>query len=129
MCEGGLCACAHARVRKRVERAREDGESVRERKCVCESRLPISNAGRAVGEGLTPRETPEERGRWRKMRAKLWSEAIRSVVATLPNIQKLKPEQEQVLLSFLGVNDVVALLPTGFGKSFIFQLRQLAPLQ
>ena len=43
------------------------------------------------------------------------SEAIRSVVATLPNIQKLK--QEQVLLSFLGGNDVVALLPTGFGKS------------
>ena len=57
------------------------------------------------------------------------SEAIRSVVATLPNIQKPKPEQEQVLLSFLGGNDVVALLPTGFGKSLIFQLRQLAPLQ
>ena len=44
------------------------------------------------------------------------SKAIRSVVATLPNIQKLKPEQE-VLLSFLSGNDVVALLPTGFGKS------------
>ena len=44
------------------------------------------------------------------------SEAIRSVVATLPNIQKLKPEQELVLLSFLG-GDVVALLPKGFGKS------------
>ena len=57
------------------------------------------------------------------------SEAIRSVVATVPNIQKLKPEQEQVLLSFLGGNDVVALLPTGFGKSLIFQLRQQAPLQ
>ena len=44
-------------------------------------------------------------------------EAIRSVVATLPNIQKLKPEQEQSLLSFVGGHDVVALLPTGFGKS------------
>ena len=44
------------------------------------------------------------------------SEAIRSVVATLLDIQKLKPEQEQVLLSFLGGNDVVALLPTGSGK-------------
>lgn len=32
--------------------------------------------------------------------------AIRSVVAKLPNIQKLKPEQEQCLLSFVG-----ALLP------------------
>ena len=30
------------------------------------------------------------------------SEAIRSIVATLPNIQKLKPEQEQ------------SLIPTGF---------------
>ena len=55
--------------------------------------------------------------------------AIRSVVATLPNIQQLKPEQEQVLLSFVGGHDVVALLPTGFGKSLIFQLRQLALLQ
>ena len=38
-------------------------------------------------------------------------------------------EQEQVLLSFLRGNDVVALLPMGFGKSLIFQLRQLVPLQ
>ena len=53
------------------------------------------------------------------------SEAIRSVVATLPNIQKLKPEQEQSLRSFIGGQDVVALLPTGFGKSLIFQLAPL----
>ena len=53
---------------------------------------------------------------------------IRSVVATLPNIHKLKPEQKQSLLSFVGGHDVVAL-PTGFGKSLIFQLRQLALLQ
>ena len=57
------------------------------------------------------------------------SEAIRSVVATLPNIHKLKPEQEQVLLSFVGGHDVVVLLPTRFGNSLIFQLRQLALLQ
>jgi hypothetical protein len=44
------------------------------------------------------------------------SEAIRSVVATLPNIKKLKREQEQSLLSFVGGHDVVALLHTGFGK-------------
>ena len=42
------------------------------------------------------------------------SEAIRSVVATLPNIKKLKPEQEQSLHSFVLAIDVVALLPTGF---------------
>ena len=52
-------------------------------------------------------------------------EAIRSVVATLPNIQKLKSEQEQSLQSFVGGHDVVALLPTGFGKSLIFQLAPL----
>ena len=51
------------------------------------------------------------------------SEAIRSVVATLPNIHKIKPEQEQVLLSFVGGHDVEALLPTGFGNSLISQLR------
>ena len=45
------------------------------------------------------------------------NEAIRSVVETLPKIDKLKPEQEQALLSFVGGKDVVALLPTGFGKS------------
>ena len=53
------------------------------------------------------------------------NEAILSVVATLPNIQMLKPEQEQSLLSFVGGHDVVALLPTGFGKSLIFQLAPL----
>ena len=47
-------------------------------------------------------------------------EAIRSVVGSLPNIDQLKPEQEQALLSFVGGRDVVALLPTGFGKSLIF---------
>ena len=50
-------------------------------------------------------------------------EAIRAVVATLPNIQKL--EQEQSLLSFVSGHDVVSLLPTGFGKGLIFQLAQL----
>jgi hypothetical protein len=40
------------------------------------------------------------------------SEAIRSVVATLPNIKKLKPEQEQSLLSFV----FMAILPRGSGK-------------
>ena len=52
-------------------------------------------------------------------------EAIRSVVGSLPKIDQLKPEQEQALLSFVGGHDVVALLPTGFGKSLIFQLAPL----
>ena len=35
---------------------------------------------------------------------------------TVPNINQLKPEQEHALLSFVGGQDVVELLPTGFGK-------------
>ena len=57
------------------------------------------------------------------------SEAIWSIVATLQNIRKLKPEQERSLLSFVDGHDVEALLPAWFGKKMIFQLRQLAPLQ
>ncbi len=34
----------------------------------------------------------------------------------------LKPEQEECLLHVLNGGDVVALLPTGFGKSLIYQL-------
>ena len=53
----------------------------------------------------------------RKTMEKDTREAIRSVVGSLPKIDQLKPEQEQALLSFVGGHDVVALLPTGFGKS------------
>ena len=35
-------------------------------------------------------------------------EAIQSVVETLPNIDKLKPEQEQALLNFVGSRPVPA---------------------
>ena len=52
-------------------------------------------------------------------------ETIWSVVGSLPNIDQLKPEQEQALLSIVGGRDVVALLPTGFGKRLIFQLAPL----
>ena len=53
----------------------------------------------------------------RKTMEKDTREAIRSVVGSLPNIDQSKPEQEQALQSFVGGHDVVALLPTGFGKS------------
>ncbi len=43
-------------------------------------------------------------------------DAIRSVVENI-----LKPEQEECLLHILNGGDVVALLPTGFGKSLIYQ--------
>ncbi|KAL1268431.1 hypothetical protein QQF64_033794 [Cirrhinus molitorella] len=52
-------------------------------------------------------------------------EAIQSVLARHPNIPKLKSEQEECLEHFISGKDVVVLLPTGFGKSLIFQLALL----
>ncbi len=49
-------------------------------------------------------------------------DAIRSVVENIPGICQLKPEQEECLVHILNGGDVVALLPTGFGKSLIYQL-------
>ncbi len=49
-------------------------------------------------------------------------DAIRSVVENIPGICQLMPEQEECLVHILNGGDVVALLPTGFGKSLIYQL-------
>ena len=39
---------------------------------------------------------------------------------------ELKPEQRNAILSLLKRDDVLAVLPTGYGKSLIFQLFALA---
>ncbi len=39
----------------------------------------------------------------------------------IPGICQLKPEQEVCLVHILNGGDVLALLPTGFGKSLIYQ--------
>ncbi len=49
-------------------------------------------------------------------------DAIRSVVGNIPSICQLKPKQEDCLVHILNGGDVVALIPTGFGKSLIYQL-------
>ncbi len=49
-------------------------------------------------------------------------DAIRSVVENFPGICQLKPEKEECLVHILNGGDVVALPPTGFGKSLIYQL-------
>ncbi len=48
-------------------------------------------------------------------------DAIRSVVENIPGICQLKPEQEECLVHILNGGDILALLPTGFGKSLIYQ--------
>ncbi|KAI8487974.1 hypothetical protein Bbelb_344220 [Branchiostoma belcheri] len=51
--------------------------------------------------------------------------AIASVLQELDGITSLKPEQVDALKSFVCGRDVLALLPTGFGKSLIYQIAPL----
>lgn len=52
-------------------------------------------------------------------------QAIKTVLVELPGINSLKKEQAEALETFLDGKDVIALLPTGFGKSLIYQLAPL----
>lgn len=47
---------------------------------------------------------------------------INTLVATLANIEELKPEQEECGKLLIKSKDIVALQPTGFEKSLIYQL-------
>ncbi len=49
-------------------------------------------------------------------------DTIRSVVENIPGICQLKPEQEECVVHILNEGNVVTLLLTGFGKSWIYQL-------
>ena len=49
-------------------------------------------------------------------------EAIESALESFPNIDCLKDEQKKCISALLQKKDVLGLLPTGFGKSLIFQL-------
>ena len=51
--------------------------------------------------------------------------AIEVVVDRIPDISALKPQQTKALKAFINGEDVFALLPTGFGKSLIYQLAPL----
>ena len=76
---------------------------------------PISEQREWLGT-MTSRSSASFSCCQRKTMEKDTREAIRSVVGSLPKIDQLNPEQEQVLLHIVGGHDVVALLPTGFGK-------------
>ena len=51
--------------------------------------------------------------------------AISSVLSDLESLSSLKEEQRTALKAFLSGKDIFALLPTGFDKSFIYQLAPL----
>ena len=51
--------------------------------------------------------------------------AINEVITELQSITAIKQEQETALAEFLDGKDVLAVLPTGFGKSLIYQLAPL----
>ena len=44
----------------------------------------------------------------------------------IPNVTSLKPEQTQVVEALLAGKDVLAILPTGFGKRLIYQVFSMA---
>jgi len=47
---------------------------------------------------------------------------IRRVARRTFAIKRLRPEQEQAMLAILGGRDALVALPTGFGKSLIYQV-------
>ena len=51
--------------------------------------------------------------------------AILTVLSKLPLIDSLKDEQRTALKESIGGKDVMALLPTGYGKSLIYQMAPL----
>ena len=51
--------------------------------------------------------------------------ALSEVLSEIKGISELKKEQEYALLEFLYGKDVLAVLPTGYGKSLIYQLAPL----
>ena len=50
---------------------------------------------------------------------------LTKVISELDFITEVKQEQEYALSEFLSGKDVFAVLPTGFGKSLIYQLAPL----
>ena len=50
------------------------------------------------------------------------ADRLRSCLDRFLKIESLKPEQKQALEALLAGKDVLAILPTGFGKSRIYQV-------
>ncbi len=53
----------------------------------------------------------------------IYKEALAATLRThFPGIEALKPQQEEAIIKFMQRRDVFAVLPTGWGKSLIFQI-------
>ena len=50
------------------------------------------------------------------------ADALQECLSRFPKIDSLKPEQKQAVDALLAGQDVMAILPTGFGKSLIYQM-------
>ena len=57
----------------------------------------------------------------------LFTEVLNECIADFPNIKALRSEQKMCLFNLSRGKDVFAILPTGFGKSLIFQLFRQSP--
>ena len=50
------------------------------------------------------------------------TDKLQACLEKIPNVTSLKPEQTQAVEALLAGKDVLAILPTGFGKSLIYQV-------
>ena len=54
------------------------------------------------------------------------TDKLQACLEKIPNVTSLKPEQTQAVEALLAEKDVLAILPTGFGKSLIYQVFSMA---
>ena len=52
----------------------------------------------------------------------MMAKALQQCLSRFPEIETLKREQREELEALIAGRDVIAILPTGFGKSLIFQV-------
>ena len=83
---------------------------------------PIRMQGGCVLEWRSDREIPTTMAARIEEASVSIDAAISSVLSNLSDIVSLKEHQRTALKAFVGGNDVFALLPTGFGKSLIYQM-------
>ena len=56
------------------------------------------------------------------------ADALQECLCRFPKIDSLEPEKKQAVEALLAGQNVVAILPTGFGKSLIYQMFCMAKL-